>query len=192
EPLLEGVEVLLRDGPERSVRAPPRPCILLVDDERRGRGGAIEDRRRPPRSPPPRARNHPACRGCRTRRSASRAEEDAPPVALDGYERARAHAREPPDVPPAREDVGPGAVVEEHAEGPQPRRKRPAGASTWGASTSKLPPRPSKPTSAAASATAPASTVQRPMARTTTSARSGSAAMPTAARRASGTSAGRM
>src|SRR5439155_11158459 len=50
-------------------------------------------------------------------RSASRAEEDAPPVALDGYERARAHAREPPDVPPAREDVGPGAVVEEHAEG---------------------------------------------------------------------------
>src|SRR5205823_3768902 len=41
------------------------------------------------------------------------------------------------------------------AAAPQPRRKRPAGASTWGASTSKLPPRPSKPTSAAASAPAP-------------------------------------
>src|SRR5439155_22391453 len=98
-----GVEVLLRDGPERSVRAPPRPCILLVDDERRG--GAVLSRiaadRRDLLHQEPATTPHAA--DAAHGRSASRAEEDAPPVALDGYERARAHAREPPDVPPARE-----------------------------------------------------------------------------------------
>src|SRR2546426_4706193 len=56
------------------------------------------------------------CRRCRTRRSASRAEEDAPPVAVDGHERARAQARQPPGVPRAGDDVGPGAMVEERPE----------------------------------------------------------------------------
>src|SRR5437867_5362726 len=53
----------------------------------------------------------------RTRRSASRTEEDAPPVGVDRNERARAQARQPSGVPPAGEDVGPGAMVEQLVEG---------------------------------------------------------------------------
>src|SRR5438552_17011255 len=77
----------------------------------------VPRRRRMPRARSASGGTSPAIARHGTRRSASRAEEDAPPVAVDLYERARAQARQPPGVPPAGEDVGSGAMVEQPGEG---------------------------------------------------------------------------